>query len=212
MSAFRAVGAVEDDHVLDQRQAGPTVSRMVVGSQLRRLREAAGISRADAGYAIRASDTKISRLELGRTGFKPRDVADLLTLYGVTAPSEREAVMSMAEQAGAPGWWQVFGDVMPSWFEAYVDLLRMGELPNITVQLMPFSSGGHPAGGGPITILRLAAHDLPDVVYLEQLVSALYPDKPGEITHYWDVMNRLSVGAEPPEVTVESLRRILKEL
>ena len=60
------------------------MSRIVLGTQLRRLREAAGITREEAGHAIRASHAKISRLELGRVGFKERDVVDLLTLYGVT--------------------------------------------------------------------------------------------------------------------------------
>src|SRR5690606_10834336 len=54
---------------------GVTARRIVLGTQLRRLREAAGISRADAGYVIRASDSKVSRLELGRVAFKERDVA-----------------------------------------------------------------------------------------------------------------------------------------
>ena len=70
---------------------GPTARRMVLGGQLRRLREAAGISREDAGYSIRASASKISRLELGRVGFKRRDVTDLLSLYGVRDQTERDA-------------------------------------------------------------------------------------------------------------------------
>ena len=76
----------------------PTARRMIVGAQLRRLRERAGISRGDAGYHIRASESKISRLELGRVSFKERDVADLLTLYGVTDPDEREVLLSMVER------------------------------------------------------------------------------------------------------------------
>lgn len=68
---------------LDPNQpGGPTVSRIVLGTQLRRLREASGISREAAGEAIRASHAKISRLELGRVGFKERDIVDLLALYG----------------------------------------------------------------------------------------------------------------------------------
>ena len=53
----------------------------MLGAHLRRLREEAGITRTDAGWAIRGSESKISRLELGRVGFKVRDVDDLLTLY-----------------------------------------------------------------------------------------------------------------------------------
>ena len=65
-------------------QASPTLSRLVLGKALRRLREESGVSREAACKTIRASESKISRLELGRTGFKPRDVADLCALYGVT--------------------------------------------------------------------------------------------------------------------------------
>ncbi|WP_449063241.1 helix-turn-helix domain-containing protein [Planomonospora algeriensis] len=95
---------------------------MVVGAHLRRLRTACGITREEAGRAIRASDSKISRLELGRTGFKQRDVADLLTLYGVTDEAERETLLALAVRAGAPGWWHEYGDAVPHWFDAYLDL------------------------------------------------------------------------------------------
>jgi hypothetical protein len=101
---------------------GPTVLRILLGSQLRKLREAKEISRDDAGYAIRASGSKISRMELGRVGFKERDVADLLTLYGVDDEGERAALLSLVRRANEPGWWQRYGDVLPSWFQAYVGL------------------------------------------------------------------------------------------
>lgn len=116
------VGGLDESLTLDHRYAGPTVSRMLVGAELRRLREARGISREDAGNSIRASHSKISRLELGRTGFKRRDVADLLSLYGVTDDGERATLLSLAEQAGMPGWWHTYGDVVPAWFDAYLGL------------------------------------------------------------------------------------------
>src|SRR5437868_3534500 len=62
------------DLVLDNRQAGPTALRMQIGARLRRLREEKGIGRVQAGAAIRGSASKMSRLELGRHGFKARDV------------------------------------------------------------------------------------------------------------------------------------------
>lgn len=101
---------------------GPTVRRMLLGSQLRRLREAKGISREDAGWEIRASDSKITRLELGRVGFKERDVADLLTLYGVTDEDERKGLLELARSANTPGWWHRYGDLLPSWFQPYLGL------------------------------------------------------------------------------------------
>ncbi|HEY0640278.1 MAG TPA: helix-turn-helix transcriptional regulator [Pseudonocardiaceae bacterium] len=111
---------------------------MVLGSQLRRLREAADISRADAGYAIRGSESKISRMELGRVGFKQRDVADLLSLYGVHDPAERELFLDMVARANEPGWWYRYTDLMPSWFQDYVGLEESASrIQTYEVQFVP---------------------------------------------------------------------------
>src|SRR5437762_5000686 len=101
---------------------GPTVRRMLLGAQLRRLREAKGITREEAGRLIRGSESKISRIELGRVGFKQRDVADLLTLYGVVGEPERAALLTLAGEANKPGWWQPYGDLLPTWLQTYLDL------------------------------------------------------------------------------------------
>jgi hypothetical protein len=95
---------------------------MVLGGQLRRLRERRGISREKAGWEIRSSESKISRMELGRVGFKERDVADLLTLYGVADAEEREALVTLARQANQPNWWNRYGDVLPNWLQSYLGL------------------------------------------------------------------------------------------
>jgi len=284
-----------------QRPGGPTVLRIVLGTQLRRLREAKGTTREAAGYAIRASAAKISRLELGRVSFKERDVADLLTLYGVNDPEEQEAFLALARHANTPGWWHKFSDVLPSWFEMYVGLeqaasiirtyeiqfvpgllqtkdyahaivllghhgasadeierrvslriqrqdlliqpqaphlwavldeavlrralggprvlraqiqhlIEVAELPNITLQVMPFRVGGHAVAGGPFTILRFSEPTLPDIVYLEQLTSALYLDKRDDIDHYMEIMDHLCVEAEPPTETITFLNKLMKEV
>ena len=103
-------------------QAGPTALRIALGGHLRRLREAGGITREAAGNVIRASSSKISRLELGRVACKEYDVADLLTLYGVTNPQERQTLLTLVRRANAPGWWREYGDVLPSWFATYLGL------------------------------------------------------------------------------------------
>lgn len=282
----------------DLRAAGPTVLRMVVGAQLRRFREAAGISTEDAGYEIRGSHSKISRMELGRVGFKERDIADLLTLYGVTDPGVRDTLLELAAHASTPGWWHAYGDVVPGWYEPYLGLeqgalvarvyevqdvpellqtpgyarallaarhpdaskeeverrvelrmarrrvferpdplklwavldeavlrrvvggprtmraqiehlIAMAERPNITVQILPFTTGGHAAESGPVTLLRFAEPELPDVVYLEQLTGALYPDRAADIARYRDVLDRIGVQAEPPSRTPHILRDLL---
>ncbi len=273
--------------------------RILLGSQLRMLREAKGITREEAGYAIRASGSKISRMELGRVSFKERDVVDLLGLYGVNE-AEAETLVALAQEANSPGWWHKYGDVLPDWFQVYVGLeeaaslirlyevqfvpgllqtadyaravvrlgqpgappeeiehrvsLRMGrqELlskpggprlwavvdeaalrrpiggkevmraqlvqlieatrePNVTLQVVPFRSGGHAAEAGAFTIMRFPEPDLPDVVYLEQLTSALYLDKRDDVEKYTEVMERLSVESESPERTVDILSGMLEE-
>lgn len=99
-----------------------TVRRILLGSLLRRLREQKNISMREAGYHIRATESKISRLETGKVSFKDRDVEDLLSFYGVNDPKEREQVLDLVREANTLGWWHSFGEVLPSWFEAYVGL------------------------------------------------------------------------------------------
>jgi transcriptional regulator with XRE-family HTH domain len=279
--------------------AGPTALRIGLGSELRRRRERAGISREVAGEALRASPAKISRLELGRVGFKERDVLDLLTLYGVTDETERSQFLALARRANAPGWWHRYSDLLPGWFETYLGLeqastmirtyelqfvpgllqtreyaravtllghedledverrvelrlrrqevltapgaptlwavideaalrrslngpellraqldhlLAMNELPNVSVQIAPLSFGGHAAAGGPFSILRFAEPDLPDIVYLEQLTSALYLDKRSDVEHYALVMDRLCAHIEPPDRTAAIIDAIRKSI
>ena len=214
---------------------GPTVLRILLGAQLRRLREAKGITREDAGYLIRSSDSKISRMELGRVGFKERDVADLLTLYGITDDHERQALLGLARQANTPGWWHRYSDLLPSWFQAYIGLEEAATLiRTFEVQFVPgllqtedyaraVITQGNP--GAPTEdverrvglrrqrqqLLSRSAPDLPDVVYVEQLTSALYLDKLDDVDAYAAVMNRLDVESAPPRETVEILKGILQE-
>ncbi|MER5970688.1 helix-turn-helix transcriptional regulator [Streptomyces sp. NPDC002055] len=270
------------------------VRRILLGSQLRRLRESRGVTREAAGYSIRASESKISRMELGRVSFKARDVEDLLTLYGVVDGAEREALLGLAREANVAGWWHSYGDVLPGWFQTYVGLegaassirsyevqfvhgllqteeyvhavvtrgqpeatrseverrvaLRLerqkllvsergpefhvvldeaalhrpyggsavmrgqlrhlaeiSERPNVTLQVMPFAFGGHAAESGAFTLLRFPESDLPDVVYLEQLTSALYLDKRDEVAQYERAMERLHKDALSPAESREVL-------
>ncbi|WP_045562605.1 helix-turn-helix domain-containing protein [Streptomyces sp. FxanaA7] len=272
---------------------------MLLGSHLRRLRESQGITREKAGYSIRSSESKISRMELGRVSFKTRDVEDLLTLYGVTDETERTSLLSLAKEANVAGWWHSYSDVLPSWFPTYVGLeaaallirsyevqfvhgllqteayahavvtrgmrgaseaeidkrvaLRMerqkylvaesapefhcvldeaalrrpygdrdvmrgqlqhlieiSERPNVTVQVMPFSFGGHSGESGAFTLLSFPESDLTDVVYLEQLTSALYLDKAEDIAHYERAIKRLHDDSPSPAESRDLLRGLLQ--
>ena len=275
---------------------GPTVLRILLGSQLRRLREARGITARQAAAKIRASESKISRIELGRNAIREIDVLDLLTLYGVEE-HEREQLLTLAEQSNKPGWWHRYNDILPDWFQAYVGMeeaarsirvyeaqfvpgllqtedyatavislgdhpiehaerlvvlrkerqrrFREGKLklwivldeavlrrpvagvgvqleqlrylreccasPTLTLQVIPYGVGGHAAPTG-FSMLRFAERDLPDVVYVENLTSALYLDKQSEVDRYLLAMERLSIVAYEPRETPRLIDEIIAGL
>ncbi len=280
---------------------GPTVLRLILGSQLRRYREEAGVPPEQAGYEIRASRSKISRMEHGRVGFKSRDVADLLTLYGVRDEQVRARLLSFAQQASAPGWWSKYDDVLPGWFGEYVGLegaasvirtfevqfvnglfqtegyaravtwlgnrtapaeeidrrvrvrlnrqsvltspdppqvwsvvdeavlrrpvggrqvmraqlahlVEVASSPQVTIQVVPFARGGHAAAGGSFSVLRFAEPEVSDIVYIEQLTSALYLDSREDVDHYLEVMDNLSAQALSPARSAQFLAEIAKEI
>jgi hypothetical protein len=276
---------------------GPTVLRILLGTQLRRLRGDPACLAQDAARAIRGSESKISRIELGRTSVREVDIIDLLSLYGITDPAEREELLSLAGQANQPGWWHQYQDVLPGWFQAYIGLeesaesirsydsqfipgllqtedyasavLALGEFsldeaerlvflrkerqrrfasgglrlwaiidevaltrpvgspqimrdqlehlcevceqPGFALQVVPDSRGAYVAPGS-FSILRFAVPDLPDVVYVEQLTSAMYLDKPADVDRYATVMDRLSATSAPPEESKEIIRALLEDM
>jgi hypothetical protein len=138
MTSTGPSGAVPAGPEFSPARGGATIWRLLLGAHLRRLREAADVSRDDAAYLIRASASKMSRLELGRVGFKDRDVADLLTMYGVHDEAERARVLALVEHANAPHWWQRYGDLVPGWFETYIALEEAASrLRAYAVQFVP---------------------------------------------------------------------------
>jgi hypothetical protein len=91
-------------------------------------------------------------------------------------------------------------------------LIDLAELPHVTVSVLPLRSGVSSAAGVPIGILRFREDALPDVVYLEQLTTATYPDTPADVDFYLDAMNCLVVEAETPEASVDRLLRMFWEI
>jgi hypothetical protein len=90
-------------------------------------------------------------------------------------------------------------------------LVEMADHPAVTLQILSFRAGAHSAMGGPFSILRFAEPDLADVVYIEQLTSALYLDKPAEVDSYLEVMEQLCLQAEPADNTTTTLQQILAD-
>jgi transcriptional regulator with XRE-family HTH domain len=91
-------------------------------------------------------------------------------------------------------------------------LLEASKLPNVTLQVLPFAAGAHPAMVGSFSILRFGDQELPDVVYLEHLTSASYLSKTEEVDRYLHVMESICVRAAAPDRTAELLGKILDEL
>lgn len=276
----------------------PTVLRILLGTQLRRLREARGITAQAAAQAIRGSESKISRIELGRNAVREVDIADLLNLYGISDPAEREQLLTLASQANQQGWWHRYQDVLPSWFQSYIGLeesaesirsfdtqfvpgllqtedyavgviqlgaytaedtdrlvylrkerqrrfasggLRLwaiidevalrrpvgsvammrGQLahlldvsvrPGLTLQVTPFLTGASYAVPGSFSILSFATDDLPDVVYVEQLTSAMYLDKRGDVDRYAEAMDQICATSFTPEQTKDLIHTMLADM
>jgi transcriptional regulator with XRE-family HTH domain len=285
---------------LEDSSVDATVLRMLLGSQLRRLREAAGITPEQAGYEIRASRSKISRLEKGRVGLKSRDMTDLLTLYGMADEGLRSKFLALVRQSNTPDWWTTYSDILPDWFETYLGfeaaaatirsfevqfvhglfqtedyaravtrlgrktvpadeierrvalrlkrqdllsrpnppriwsvmdeavlrrpvggpevmraqfqhLIEVAEFPHVTLQVIPFASGGHVGESGSFTVLRFEERDLPDVVYIEQLTSAIYLDQRSDVEHYLEVVDELSGEALTPAETTRFIEQVAHE-
>jgi transcriptional regulator with XRE-family HTH domain len=278
--------------------SNPAVLRILLGAQLRRLREAKRITLEEAGNVIRASHSKMSRLESGRVAFKDRDIVDLFIYYGVTDKAQIETLRGIATRANSRGWWHDYSDILPGWFEEYISLeeaaaairgfevqfvpgllqteeyaravtllaysnpkeisrrvslrmarqarlsggepvrlemvldeaalsrpiggpsvmraqlkhlIELSQRPNVTIQILPFKVGGHAAAGGPFSVLHFAESDLSDIVYLEQLATAQYLEKPDIVGKYLAVIERLSLEAATPADSMKRLQAILSE-
>lgn len=102
--------------------------RAVLGERLRLLRETRGLSPAQAGDMVDVDERVVTSVENGVAGTETPldDVEALLTLYGVTARFQREAILSIARGERAPGWWDA--SAIPLWVSATFGLEQRAEL------------------------------------------------------------------------------------
>ncbi|HET8661484.1 MAG TPA: DUF5753 domain-containing protein, partial [Micromonosporaceae bacterium] len=91
-------------------------------------------------------------------------------------------------------------------------LIEATTVPEVRLQVMPISAAGYAWAGGPFTIMRFPDQEIPDIVYIEHLASALYLDKPEETNDYAVMMDELCIEAEPPDRTGEIVERALRDL
>ena len=90
-------------------------------------------------------------------------------------------------------------------------LIEMAGRPSVSIQVLPFSAGWHPAMYGMFNIYRFPDDAMPDVVYSEGLTSAYYLNKPEETAKYSEALSQMTAQAATPDQTLTILRQILKE-
>ncbi len=103
------------------QEQSPTVRRRRLALELRRLREAARLTCEEVAEHLECSASKISRVETGRVSVSPRDVRDMLELYGVPA-QQRDSLVQLARDSRQKGWWHAFSDTIQPQFATYVGL------------------------------------------------------------------------------------------
>jgi transcriptional regulator with XRE-family HTH domain len=278
----------------------PTVRRRRLALELRRLREAARLTCEEVADHLECSASKISRVETGRVSVSPRDVRDMLELYGVLA-AQRESLVQLARDSRQKGWWHAYSDTMQPQMATYIGLesaaseiriyevslipgllqtedyaraviragmvnspaedierrvsllmarqpaviredppkvwavldeaalrrrvggaglmrlqlehlLAQAALPNVAVQVIPFGGGAHPAMGRPFIILVFPERVDTDVVYLEDLTSALYLEDVAEVDRYNVFFNHLRATALSFDDSAALITSVLKEM
>ncbi|MGV4980735.1 helix-turn-helix domain-containing protein [Streptomyces sp. NPDC001709] len=140
--------------------------------------------------------------------------------------TERRVALRMRRQEllareAPPRLWVVMDETVLRWpvggpqvMRAQIDhLLEVNRLPQVTLQLMPFAHGPHPAmRAGAYHLFRFRARELPDIVYLNGLVGAVYLDKADDVVVYREALDRLGAQAAPARKTEALLGAIRKEL
>ena len=276
---------------------GPTLRRRRLGTELKRCREAAGLTQENVSRHFEWHAAKVTRIETARVAVTARDVKDLLVLYGVEDEDYREALMALARQSREKTWLTDYRDLMrPGNFvgleqeassmrawepillpgllqtEAYMRaLMRSGrssdpanvidrrvalrlkrqgrlsgpgalnlaavidesavrrviggsdvmndqlhalieaaQLPNVTLQVLPFGAGEHPFLGGSAALLEFRETTHPDVVYLEGLAGDLYEEQPLEVGRYRDEFDRLSAMALDHRLSLKMIEGLLR--
>jgi transcriptional regulator with XRE-family HTH domain len=130
---------------------------------------------------------------------------------------ERQELLSRPD---GPHLWVVMDETVlrlhiggPEVMRAQVDrLIEAVQLSNVTLQVVPFAAGPHPAMGGPFQLFRFQIPELPDIVYAEGLTGANYLDQRTDVAAYLEALDRMGTQATPARRTENFLREMRKEL
>jgi transcriptional regulator with XRE-family HTH domain len=277
------------------RRDSPTFRRQQLGIQLRRLREAAGITIDQVAERLGFSASKVSRIESAKIGVAPRDVLGFAQVYGVPA-EQVEALVRMSCEARQKGWWQLYGTVLTTAYvglEAAADaihayealvvpgllqiedyaravihaarpdieeseiekrvririarqsllthdypldlwvildeavlhrpvgdpcvlrqqlqhLVMVSDLPNVTLQVLPFAAGGHAGMDGSFAMLLYREPTDPDLVFLANAAGGLFLEKDDELQRYALIFDLLQSLARPPDESIAMIAALAK--
>jgi transcriptional regulator with XRE-family HTH domain len=279
----------------------PAVRRRRLGEELRRLRDLAGLTSGEAAALAGWHQSKISRIETGRSSVRAEDVTLLLNVYAVTDRDLRDLLTTLAGNGFQRGWWHDFRDVLPVEYRDFISLetgasrarsmentvvpgllqtpayahaltrdvmprldrhevqalvsvrtsrqavlrqdpplelwavldeavlrravggpvvmagqLRLleeaAQLPQIRLQVLPFSAGGHMGVTGSFVIFSFPSTSDLDVVVVDHLTSSLYVDRKEDVEAYGAAFARLCDRALPVDESVTTIAKIRGEM
>lgn len=280
--------------IMSGEQKSPTVRRRRLAADLRRLREAAGLTHEDVAARLGWHRSKVGRIEGAQfVRLSLTDLRAMLDLYGVTDQAERDALARLAREAREHGWWHSYSDVLPNPHSTFIgleteastvrayqaqlvpgllqtedytravvkatrmttrdteeadrfvqvrqarqellgrdpavslwavldeavlrrqvggpavmraQLTRLAEaagLPQVTIQVLPFTAGEHAALEGSFTILGFAGHGEHAIVYLDATTGGIYVDKADDVARYAQVFDHARAAALSPKDSVQ---------
>lgn len=279
---------------------GPIIRRWQLGNELRKAREAAGVTIRAASAEIEVQAGTLSKIEGGKQTIKGTYVKLLSPMYGLP-PEERARLLALAEEANQPGWWVSYGKLVPDWFKLYlgyesdaselntyeselvpgllqtedyaravvqaakpdsteaeldrqVDLRRerqrritgdhppimravlneavllrkvggaeimrdqlrhlerLADLPHVTIQVLPFDAGAHPAMTAPFNMLAFEDEPAMATVYLENGRGSLYLERPADLARYRAMFRQLAGLALEPALSRQAVARVAATL
>ncbi|MEU9717825.1 helix-turn-helix transcriptional regulator [Streptomyces sp. NPDC047976] len=280
-----------------------TVLGRQLGDELRRLREASGLTTAEAAAALDCTKGKISRIENGRVTVRLPDLTAMLDAYGVTDEDTRTRLGTVAKKANRrrrEGWWNQYGPVLADTYRDYIaleaiagsirtfqaqlipgllqlpeyiravtvaskqwqngdeiekfvqvrlarqerlagpdplhlwavisegvllqevggprvmhaqleHLLAASELPNVTVQVLPFSRGAHASMFGPYVVLGFREEGALDVVLADNPTGSTWFEREAEVARYQDLFDAARTSALSPVESRTVIQRRAKE-
>lgn len=280
--------------------SSPTVRRRTLALELVRLREAAGLTMAQAAEQVGISPSHLSRVERAEVGVSVPVVKGLLAAYSAE-PETVQHLTIVAKEATKRGWWQQYAGAISADYATYIGfeagadqiwsfdattlpgllhtepyaraifhgagtrltpdeidrrtavrlqrqeilirddppkvwflldeaairrqvggpaalaeqlehIVKVAALPNVDIQVMPFSIGAHPGTPGSFIVLRFAEPNDPPVVYIETMAGDLYPENPAQVEGVVQVFDRLRAMALSPDDSIALIRKAAKEL